>query len=117
MSQEPTISLSLKDYEDLKQFKDNFHKKSCVRISNSGKSIIEYYFYSDDEMNERLMGEVSKLQDENTNLKNDVASSRADSFNWHTKLYNREREILALNEEIKELKKSNVFGFLKWKNN
>ena len=57
---EPIIQLSLKDYKDLKQFKDNFHKKNFVVVY--GVEYTSKVFYSDEEMNKALMTQIRELK-------------------------------------------------------
>jgi hypothetical protein len=107
---EPIIQLSLKDYEDLKQFKDNALKKNFLAISK-GCFLNDYtyiHFYTDEEMNQKLFSEIELLKTENTDLKNeniDLKNKIEKSINYGVKyeqLYFR-------------LKQMNIFQFLKFK--
>jgi regulator of replication initiation timing len=107
---EPIIKLSLKDYEELKQFKDNFHKKNFVAVY--GVEYTTNVFYSDEEMNKALMTQITELgnenailKSENSDLKNDLQNKIEKSSNYGVKyeqLYFR-------------LKQMNLFQFLKFK--
>ena len=90
---EPIIQLSLKDYEDLKQFKDNFHKKNFVDVYDA--EYTSKVFYSDEEMNKALMTQITELVNENSDLKNENYDLKNDLKN--------------------QLKKMNIFQFLKFK--
>ncbi len=106
---EPIIKLSLKDYEELKQFKDNFHKKNFVHVY--GVEYTTKVFYSDEEMNKALMTQIIELGNENSILKDKIADLKSDLQNQIEKSIN--------NRELKniyfQLKKMNLFQFLKFK--
>jgi hypothetical protein len=93
MKNQPIIQLSLKDYEDLKQFKDNFYKKNFVDVYDA--EYTSKVFYSDEEMNKALMTQITELGNENSDLKNEIYDLKIDLQN--------------------KIKKMNIFQFLKFK--
>jgi hypothetical protein len=112
---EPIIQLSLKDYEDLKQFKDNFHKKNFVGYSKGCFTNTDYYnyhFYSDEEMHIELLETISFLNCKNADLKNENASLKNDLENQRQKTITNSDEFANF---YFRLKKMNIFKFLKFK--
>ena len=111
---EPIIQLSLKDYEDLKQFKDNFHKKNFVGYSKGCFTNTDYYnyhFYSDEEMHIELKNVIELLKTENTDLKTENADLKTDLQNQII-----EKQTLKKQNDLQnKLKKMNIFQFLKFK--
>jgi len=112
---EPIIQLSLKDYEDLKQFKDNFHKKNFVGYSKGCFTNTDYYnyhFYSDEEMHIELKNVIELLTSENTDLKNENADLKND-------LQNLKEKLITISDKFEnihfKLKQMNIFQFLKFK--
>jgi hypothetical protein len=114
---EPIIKLSLKDYEELKQFKDNSFKKNFVGYSKGCFTNTDYYnyhFYSDEEMHIELKNLIELLKIENNDLKNENAVLKSD-------LENQRRKTIDNSDEFAnfyfKFKKMNIFQFLKWKKN
>jgi hypothetical protein len=111
---EPVIKLSLKDYEELKQFKDNALKKNFLAISKGCllNDYTNFHFYTDEEMNQKLFSEIELLKIENNDLKNENKELKNDlEYQIGEKIYiNVEYEKLHF-----KLKKMNIFQFLKWK--
>jgi hypothetical protein len=113
---EPIIQLTLKDYEELKQFKDNAFKKNFLIISKGCflNDFNDFHFYSDEEMNQKLFSEIELLKIENTDLKNENAVLKNDLENQIEKKNTKIRELVTFTSK---LKKMNIFQFLKWKKN
>jgi hypothetical protein len=112
---EPIIQLSLKDYEELKQFKDNFHKKNFVGYSKGCFTNTDYYnyhFYSDEEMHIELKNVIELLNIEKSDLKTENAELKSDLQNQIEKSITK---INKLNNLHCKLKKMNIFQFLKFK--
>jgi uncharacterized protein YkuJ len=113
---EPIIRLSLKDYEELKQFKDNAFKKNFLIISKGCflNDFNDFHFYSDEEMNQKLFSEIELLKIENTDLKNENADLKNDLQNQIIEKQTLKKENYFNNID---LKKMNIFEFIKWKKN
>jgi hypothetical protein len=113
---EPIIKLSLKDYEELKQFKDNAFKKNFLAISKGCflSDYTNFHFYSDEEINQKLFSEIELLTIENNDLKNENKELKNDLQNQII-----EKQILKNQNYFTniELKKMNIFQFIKWKKN
>ena len=113
---ESIIKLSLKDYEELKQFKDNALKKNFLAISKGCflSDYTNFHFYSDEEMSQKLFSEIELLKIENADLKNQNADLKND-------LQNKIEKSITNSDEFAnfyfQLKKMNIFQFLKWKKN
>jgi hypothetical protein len=61
MTNEPTVTITLKEYEDLRKFKDNFLKSFIATIpENDFHDEIDFHFYSNDEMNKVLIQKIEK---------------------------------------------------------
>ena len=107
---EAIIQLSLKNYEDLKQFKDNFHKKNFVAVY--GVEYTTKVFYSDEEMNKALMTQITELTNENYDLK-------SENYDLKNDLKNKIEKSINYGEKYENfyfrLKKMNLFQFLKFK--
>jgi hypothetical protein len=103
---ETKITMSLKEYEDLKQFKDNFHKKNFVSSQGTRETDFNFYtetyfnFYTDEEMHKELMNAYNILQTEHQSLRKENAFFKNSIENSYSKF-----------------KKMNIFQFLKWKRN
>jgi FtsZ-binding cell division protein ZapB len=125
---EPIIQLSLKDYEELKQFKDNALKKNFLAISKGCflNDYTNFHFYSDEEMSQKLFSEIELLTIENNDLKskNDDLKSKNDDLkskndDLKNDLKNQIEKTISYIDELvtfnSKLKKMNIFQFLKWK--
>jgi hypothetical protein len=114
---EPIIKLSLKDYEELKQFKDNAFKKNFVGYSKGCFNNTDYYnyhFYSDEEMHIELKNVIELLKIENADLKSKNADLKNDLTCQIIKTIDNGDEF---ENFYFKLKKMNIFQFLKWKKN
>jgi hypothetical protein len=116
---EPIIQLSLKDYEDLKQFKDNAFKKNFLAISKgcvlsdiADFHYNDFHFYSDEEMSQKLFSEIELLKSENTDLRNENSVLKSDLTSQIQKTISNGDEFANF---YFQLKKMNIFQFLKWK--
>ena len=113
---EPILKISLKDYEELKQFKDNALKKNFLAISKGCflNDYTNFHFYTDEEMSQKLFSEIELLTSENNDLKNKNADLRND-------LINQVEKTISYIDELQNIyiqfKKMNIFQFLKWKKN
>jgi hypothetical protein len=112
---EPILKISLKEYEELKQFKDNAFKKNFLAISKGcfSNDYTNFHFYTDEEMNQKLFYEIELLKTENTDLKNQNACLKNHFENFKVKV-----NTFCNDEQRKfyiQLKKMNIFQFLIWK--
>ncbi len=109
---ETKVTMPLKEYEDLKQFKDNFHKKNFVSSQGIRETDFHFYkekdfhFYTDEEMHKELMNAYNILQTECQSLRKENAFLKDNDF---------------LKDNIENLyskfNKMNIFQFIKWKKN
>jgi ATP-dependent Zn protease len=113
---EPIIKLTLKDYEELKQFKDNAFKKNFVGYSKGCflNDYTNFHFYTDEDMHIELKNVIELLKNENTDLKNENADLKNDLQNQIIEKQTLKKEHYFNNID---LKKMNIFEFIKWKKN
>ncbi len=116
------VTIPLTEYEDLKQYKDNFHKKNFVSVLTNEGYISE--FYSDEDMSMALMKELILQQNKHNTLLNEKEDYKCDIANLLEKndslkleIESLEKQIERLEKQIELLKKSNVFSFLRCKFN
>ena len=109
---EPTVTISIRDYEELKKFKDNFHLKNFVS-TKSKDNLLGCDFYSDTAMNKRLMEQIENLKSEINDL---VAEKKSLENKGFSIKEDYKDSLFKLQTELESVRKLNILGFLKWKN-
>ena len=104
MKNEATVKISLKDYEELKKFKDNFNKSFIAKLpENDYCPEMDFHFYSEEEMNKVLIEKILKLQDEISYQRRKMAELEV------------ELRTNRINEIHKNIKSGSLINFLKFK--
>jgi hypothetical protein len=102
------VTIPLTEYEDLKQYKDNFHKKNFISVLTNEGYISE--FYSDEDMSMALMKELTIQKNRLITVLNEKEDYKCDIANLLEKNDSLKLEIERLEKQIK---KPNIFSFLR----